>query len=333
MWKLADKNYATLHKNFVNGSPATTEICTLNCNDAATAVWKTILVGGLGGGGRGYYALDITNPNSPSLLWEFTTTAGIGVTKDDDLGYSYGNPIITRLLDTNNTWVVIVTSGYNNVNPGDGKGYLYVLNASTGAIISKISTAVGDTTTPSGLAKVAGYNLDPVGNSVGLIYGGDLLGNVWRFNVNDTTAAAIGTGSVMKFATLFSDAAATSPQPVTTTPVLGKISGKRVIFVGTGKYLETADLSNSQLQTQYAIQDDDATVTLVNPRTSLIQQTLANNSDGTATRLASSNVVNFYTDRGWYVNFPESGERVNIDSTLIQGALIVPSIVPSNTAC
>ncbi|HSI44460.1 MAG TPA: PilC/PilY family type IV pilus protein [Methylotenera sp.] len=334
MWKLADKNYSTLHKNFVNGTPATSEICTLNCTDAATAVWKTILVGGLGGGGRGYYALDITDPNNPSLLWEFTTTAGIGVTKDDDLGFSYGVPIITRLSDANNTWAVIVTSGYNNVSPGDGKGYLYVLNANTGAMISKISTNTGGTSTPSGLAKVAGYNLDPVGNSIGYVYGGDLGGNIWRFDVNDSvTDAAIGKGSVMKFATLFSDAAGSNSQPVTTTPVLGKISGKRVIFVGTGKYLETGDLSTTQLQTEYAIQDDDVSATLVNPRNTLIRQTLSASTDGSATRVATNIPVNFYTGRGWFVDFPESGERVNIDGTLIQGALILPTIVPSNTAC
>ena len=334
MWKLADKNYSTLHKNYVNGTPATSEICTLNCDDAATAVWKTILVGGLGGGGRGYYALDVTNPNSPSLLWEFTTTAGIGISKDDDLGFSYGVPIITRLSDANNTWVVIVASGYNNVSPGDGKGYLYVLNASTGAIINKISTNFGGTTSPSGLAKVAGYNLDPVGNTIGYVYGGDLGGNIWRFNVNDTTTdATIGKGSVMKFASLFSDAPGSNPQQVTTTPVLGKISGKRVIFVGTGKYLETSDLSTTQIQSEYAIQDDDVTATLVNPRTTLVRQTLTNNTDGSATRLATNYPVNSYTGRGWFVDFPESGERVNIDSTLIQGALIIPTIVPSNTAC
>lgn len=331
MWKLADKNYATLHQNFVNGSPITSDVCTANCTDDATAVWKTILVGGLGGGGRGFYALDITDPSVPPvLLWEFTPTTGIGKITDDDVGYSYGNPIITRKAD--GTWVVIVTSGYNNTSPGSGTGYLYVLNAKTGAIISKISTGEGTTTTPSGLAKVAGFNIEPAGNAVGYVYGGDLLGNVWRFNINGTSTAAIGTGDVMNFATLFSDAAGASPQPITTTPVLGVIAGSNVVFIGTGKYLETGDLTTSQQQTIYAIKDNNSS-TLVNPRNTLVQQTLANNSDGTATRLATNNVVNFYTGRGWYVDLPESGERINIDSTLVQGALLVPSIVPSNTAC
>ena len=339
MWKLADTNYAAAHRNFVNGSPVTSDICTANCSNSATAVWKTILVAGLNGGGRGYYALDITNPSSPVLLWEFTTTTGIGVVKNDDVGYGFGKPIITRKGD--GTWVVLVTSGYNNVSPGDGKGYLYVLNAGTGAIISKISTNVGDTTTPSGLAKIAAWNDESTGNKAGYVYGGDLLGNVWRFDINSTVAASIGTGDKLKFATLFSDTAGTLPQPVTTTPVLGKISGKRVVFVGTGKYLETGDLTTTQVQTQYAIKDDNATSTLVNPRNTLVRQFLINNPDGTATRLSSGastagtaiNAVNFYTGRGWYVDFPDNGERVNIDSKLVQGTLLVPTIIPTNTVC
>ena len=345
MWKLADKGYATSHRNFVNGSPITSDICTANCSNAnyvATPdtsddpVWKTILVAGLNGGGRGYYALDITVPGTPTLLWEFTPTTGIGAVQDDDVGYSFGQPIITRKAD--GTWVVLVTSGYNNTSPGNGKGYLYVLNASTGVIISKIATNVGSTTTPSGLAKIAGWNDEPAGNEAGYVYGGDLLGNVWRFDINSVVAATvadgeIGTGDVMKFAELYSDGAGTSPQPITTTPVLGKIAGKRVIFIGTGKYLETGDLTTTQVQSQYAIKDDNATSTLVNPRNTLVNQTLSNNPDGTATRLTSGNAVNFYTGRGWYIDFPDSGERVNIDSKLVEGTLLVPTIVPSNTVC
>jgi type IV pilus assembly protein PilY1 len=350
MWKLADTNYATAHRNFVNGSPITSDVCVANCTDAATAVWKTILVAGLNGGGRGYYALDITNPATPVLLWELTPTTGagteVGKVRDDDIGYGFGKPVITRKND--GTWVVLVTSGYNNTSPGNGKGYLYVLNAGTGAIISKIATNVGSTTTPSGLAKIAGWNDEPAGNKAGYVYGGDLLGNLWRFDINSPVAATvadgeIGTGDVMKLAALFSDTAGTNPQPITTTPVLGKIAGKRIVFIGTGKYLETGDLTTTQVQTQYAIKDDDATTTLVNPRNTLVRQYLINDPAGTATRLSSGtsattattpiNSVNFYTGRGWFVDFPDSGERVNIDSELVQGSLLVPSIVPSNTVC
>ena len=330
MWKLADSNYGAAHRNFVNGSPITSDICFSGCG-GGSAVWKTILVGGLNGGGRGYYALDITNPITPALLWEFTPGTGIGTVKDDDLGFSFGQAVIARKAD--GTWVVLVTSGYNNTSPGDGMSYLYVLDAATGAIISKISTGVGDTTTPSGLAKIAAWNDEPKGNKAGSVYGGDLQGNLWKFDINSSASATIGTGEVMKFASLFSDNAGTSPQAITTSPVLGEVARKRVIFVGTGKYLEPDDLITTQVQSMYGIKDDNSTVTLVNPRTTLINQTLSNNPDGTATRLSSNNAVSFLDDRGWFVDFPDAGERVNIDSQLIEGTLLVPTIVPSNSVC
>jgi type IV pilus assembly protein PilY1 len=363
LWRVADNLYKDRHRNYVNGSPITTDICTANCNNlhnattiaAGTApVWRTILIAGLNGGGRGYYALDITNPTTPTLLWEFTTTAGIGKTKSDDLGYTFGQPVVTRKAD--GTWVVLVTSGYDNGTDspyksagsfvpnapgGDGKGYLFVLNATTGAIISKISTGVGSAGAPSGLAKIAGFNVEPGGNKVSYVYGGDLLGNLWRFDINDTsTTAAIGTGSAFKLATLLGPTSVA--QPITTTPILGVVAGKRIVYIGTGKYLEIPDLTTSTVQTQYAIKDDDATTTLVNARSALVQQFLINNPDGTATRLGGasagatttgSNPVDLSIQRGWFVDFPVSGERVNIDAKLVLGTLVVATIVPSNTAC
>lgn len=313
MWKLADKNYSTMHTYYANGSPIISDICTASCTDAATAVWRTILVAGLDGGGRGYYALDITNPSTPSLLWEFSTTS------DNDLGYTFGDPVITKKAD--GTWVALITSGYNNTSPGNGQGYLYVLNVNTGSVISKIGTGVGATATPSGLAKIAAYADDAEKNNTATyIYGGDLLGNLWRFDIS--------SGTVMKFAELKDSSS--NPQPITTRPELGKIKGKRVVFVGTGKYLEIGDLTDTQQQTLYAIKDDNASATLVNPRTTLVAQTLTTSG---ANRTATNNTVDFTTGRGWFVDFPDSGERQNVAGQLVLGTLLIPTTVPLNTPC
>ncbi len=333
LWRLADSSYATQHQHFVNGNPTTSDICISDCDSSDSAlppVWKTILVAGLNGGGRGFYALDITDPDNPGFMWEFSQTDGGGSVQDADLGYSYAQPIITRKQD--GTWVVLVTSGYNNVSPGNGKGYLYVLNAATGAIISKISTNTGSTETPSGLAKIVGWNAVPAGNEASYVYGGDLQGNVWRFDINSSEVAAIGTGSVMKFTQLFSDTLGLNPQPVTTTPELGLIAGKRIVFIVTGQYLGTSDLTTTQTQSIYAIKDDvDATI--ANPRNFLVEQTLSPNPDATASRVGSGHSVNFYTQQGWFVDLPDSGERVNVDPELVQGVLLVASIVPTNSIC
>lgn len=331
LYKLADKNYATQHANFVNGDAIRGSICYSNCSvsGAGGAAWKTILVGSLNGGGRGYYALDVTNPVTPTLLWEFTPA------EDDDLGLSFGNPQITKKAD--GTWVVLLTSGYNNttgsIAANRGKGFLYVLNANTGAVISKYNTGVGDPTTPSGLAKISAYVNNPrVNNTVTYVYGGDLLGNVWRFDINSVASAT----NPFKFAVLKDNQSTPQPQPITVRPTLTEVSGKRLIVIGTGKYLEIPDLTNTQKQSVYAISDDSSvTTTLDNPRASgsiMVNQTLVN---GGATRSVSApTTVNYATQRGWYIDFPDSGERQNIPSQFVNNStLLLPTIVPSNTVC
>jgi type IV pilus assembly protein PilY1 len=330
MWKLADFNYSTSHVNYVNGSVTISDACFAGtCGFATATDWHTVLVGGLNGGGRGYYALDITDAANPTLLWEFTDTTGKGTVKDADLGYSYARPQIVRKAD--GSWVVIVTSGYNNVSPGDGKGYLYVLDIKTGAILSKLGTGVGSTVTPSGLGKVAVWNNSTGGNEAGYVYGGDLQGNVWRFDIYNS--------KVFLLAQLYSDLAGTKPQPITTAPTLGDVSNYRMIYVGTGKYLEAGDLTDTQLQTLYAIKDDNATATLVNPRAhtattpKMVQQTITPNG---GVRDGSSNPFDVMADLGWFVDFPDvssGSERVVLDTQLRRGTLLVATTVPSSTVC
>ena len=321
--KLADNNYGALHRYYVDGTPTAGDVF-----DTAASAWKTILVGGFNGGGKGYYALDITDPANPKGLWEFKhdpvcSATPTGQTSDCHLGLSYGNPQISKLAD--GRWVVFVTSGYNNVNSpaatGDGQGYLYVLNAITGQIIYKISTGVGDATTPSGLGKINTFVLDTaVNNTAEHLYGGDLLGNVWRFEVNASQVAN-------RLATLTDPA--NNPQPITTKPELAEFGSPPVkhVFVSTGRLLGSSDLASTQVQTVWGIKDQGITVT--NPRSSLSQLTITQNGD----IRSISCVTNCTTNGGWYADLPITGERVNIDMKLQLGALTVASNIPQNTAC
>jgi type IV pilus assembly protein PilY1 len=323
MWQLANDTYSTNHRNYVNGSPVIA--------DFYDGAWKTILVGGLNGGGRGYYAIDITNPIAPVLLWEFTAA------NDQDLGFSFGNPVVTKKSD--GTWVVMFTSGYNNgtgsgaytVSPvteianspaGNGKGYLYVLNAKTGALISKIGTGEGSAVTPSGFAKISAWADEPTkNNTASYVYGGDLLGNLWRINLSDN--------SVFKLANLN---AGGSGQAITTSPELGVVSGSRVVYVGTGKYLEQTDLSTTQQQTIYGIMDNNAVTTLTNPRGTLVAQPLEISGTSRAT-VTPVQPVDFTEKSGWYVDFPSVGERQAVNTILESGTLLSATLVPIPTVC
>jgi Tfp pilus tip-associated adhesin PilY1 len=335
LYRLADKAYADKHHYFVDGTPVMGDICASGCAAPATStVWKTILVGGLNNGGKGYYALDITDPENPKGLWEFTNTK---------LGMTYGNPVITKLA--NGTWVVIVTSGYNNT---DGEGHLFILDAQTGNLIRTISTGEGTPSNPSGLAKISAWATYPMLNNMALrVYGGDLLGNLWRFDINGNIPTTETSYDARLLATLRD--AEGNPQPITTRPELGKAKTNSIVFVATGQLLGATDLSNNARQSIYAIRDKltggDAD-SYGDPRESdqvFVQQTMvkgtcpADNSMCTegepVVKIESTSPVDFNYNAGWYVDFPDPGERVNVDMLLLRGVLYVVSNTPKNEAC
>jgi len=325
MYKLADKDYGNRHQYFVDASPVQGDVF-------IGGAWHTILVGGLAAGGRAYYALDITDPASPKALWELV---------DDNLGLTFGKPEITKLKD--GTWVVLAPSGYNNVSPGDGHGYLYVVNAGTGGVIRKIDTGAGSTGTPSGLAQIRAWvDTAPVDNTTVRVYGGDDLGNVWRFDVNGDVGA---TGyDAQLLATLRGDTG--NVQPVTARPELASVNGNAIIYLGTGRYLGTTDLTDGSHQTIYVIKDKLGTTSYGNPRSGtnkFVQQVLTDSTcpsgstfctPGRITRsMTTVNPVDLSVDDGCYVDLPAFRERANTDPQLTLGTVVFTTNVLDPNAC
>ena len=350
LYKLASENYATQHAFSVDGTPSVGDVYDPNPIDPITLlptapVWKTILVAGLNKGGKGYYALDITDPATPRALWEFKHDAANCVTvdattkapatdeySDCHLGYSFNNPIISKLHD--GRWVAIVTSGYNNVNSpaaaGDGLGYLYVLEAMTGKILYKISTGAGSSIDPSGLNHISGWTSNALRNNLTeRVYGVDLKGNVWRFDINDTFNAA--GREATRIATVVD--ASGVPQPITTRPELAEVQGESFVYVATGRYLGTTDVSDTQTQTVWALRDNLSATALTNLRTTLRKMVITNHgTDISAFRTTGCTAQCGSTD-GWFADLPDSGERVNVDMKLQLGTLVVASNVPASNAC
>lgn len=345
--------------------------------------WKTLLIGGLGKGGRGYFALNVTTPTAASeadaankVLWEFpvlTTGGSVNVTRPvgsgtagaftmnpNKVGYTFGRPVIVKTKA--HGWVALVTSGYNNGTDtagdgtsgtgGDGRGYLFVLDARTGALLHVFDTEAGTHADPSGLAHISAFVQSPMTNNiVEYVYGGDLLGNVWRF---DLSSIATSQWSLQKL-TVLQDAS-NNRQPVTTEPELGSLqlsSGiTRVIYVGTGQYLGVKDVpgisgantSATSTQSMYALVDDrNTSAAHTAPIRSNMQQrvlalsggaTCATATTSTTRNAGSANTpVNFATQMGWYVDLPCSGERINTAPVLAQGVLYFTSNIPNNDPC
>jgi type IV pilus assembly protein PilY1 len=331
IYHLADMNYSDNHRYFVDGTPEAGDICpkapTQTCSSTE---WKTILVGGLNQGGKSFYAMDITDPASPKLMWEFTNT---------NLGYAYGNPRITKL--SNGTWVVIVASGYNNA---DGFGHVFTINASTGALISDISNGAGSSASPSGLARIAARSTTAsTNNTVEQVYGGDLLGNVWRFDVNGT----IGNPGLDAQLLVNLQDASGNAQPITAKPTVASINNFPLVIVGTGRYLGVSDLSDTKTYSMYGIKDPLTGTTgnlLPTPRSTgsnFVKQTMTETTcpsgapsttctPGQVVRTSTANPVDWSTRNGWYLDFVLGGERSVTDATLALGTLVFTTVKPQS---
>ncbi|HTT38550.1 MAG TPA: PilC/PilY family type IV pilus protein [Burkholderiales bacterium] len=321
LWKklyvLGDLNYGTMHQFYVDGSPVTMDAY-------FGGAWHTVLVGGLNSGGSGYYALDVTNPANPTVLWEFCSDSTLCNNYDTDMGLSYGNPIITKRA-SDGKWVALVTSGYNNLSGANpGKEFLYILDLATGLVLQKVPTNVGSSTSPGGLAKINAWaDTFWQDNTSKYVYGGDLLGNVWRFDLTTNPATVMSLG-------VLTDTAG-NLQPVTTRPELGLVQNFRVLYVGTGEYLGQSDLSNSKTQSLYAFKDL-GTAYVPNVRSgNLVQQTISNVT--TTTRTTTTYPVDWTSKNGWFVDFPTGGERMNVDPQLVLGTLVVFTNIPGTNAC
>ncbi|MDC8759982.1 pilus assembly protein [Janthinobacterium fluminis] len=325
----ASTGYGTNHQFSVDGSPELADV-------QIGGVWKTVLVAGLNGGGRGYYAIDVTNPTSPQALWELCADSVVCAKNDPDLGLSFGNPQFGKW---NNKWVVYLTSGYNNVPgvdgvaSGSGLGYLYIVDVATGTVLKKISTGSGSLATPSGLAKITAITANPASDPVTTyIYGGDNQGQMWRFDLSDASGASV---PVLKMGD------AGTAKPITTRPDVttckvdtrsaeGTVTStaQRVVVFGTGRLLDIPDVTDISTQSLYLLKDSGATIADLRG-SSMVEQTLSRIGTG-GSYTVTDNDVDLSLKNGWYLDWKvNAGERMNLDPKIVSGAINVVTNIPS----
>lgn len=315
---LANPNYN--HRFFVDG--------TVSIGDAAiggdpNAPWRTVLVGGTGAGAKSVYAIDVTNPSSftsDKVLWERTAD------DDADLGYTIGVPQIGRLRD--GKWVAIFGNGYASVS---GIAKLYVVDLSTGALVKKISTSVGSSGTPNGLATPK-LLIGPDA-TIQAAYAGDLYGNLWKFNFTttaDETVPSIALSGAPLFIATDAVNGSGRRQPITVQPQLypHPQDGYMVVF-GTGKIFEDTDAATTAVETLYGIWDKNPASSVA--KTSLVEQELT--IKDTNFYEVTRKVVDWTTKRGWFLSMNKtSGERLITDPNLFEDQAIFTTLIPGSGA-
>jgi len=282
---------------------------------------KNLLVGALGKGGKGLFALDVTVPTSfgegNNVLWEVRDTP------NGNMGLVQGKPILARVRDGATATKNAVVLG-NGVNSTSGRAALIVLDLDTGDVIREI--AVGPTGVSNGLSAPAGV-LGPDGRTLAYVYAGDMLGNVWKFDLTNTSPAS-WTGT-----RLFTAAVGGVAQPISGGLALAvhPLTNQRWVFFGTGRYMTTDDVSSTAVQSLYGFVDEDEEVAREDLTRRTVQVT--GTVGGFPVRGFESRAPLPAGSKGWYIDLPESGERIVQDAQVVSTFLITASIIPSGDAC
>jgi type IV pilus assembly protein PilY1 len=329
--QIGNPNY--VHHNYVDATPLAFDIdmsrtmgataaTAADYAAAGTTPWRTVLIGGLGKGGKSYYAIDITDPANMTseaavaskVLWEFT---------DPTMGYSYGAPSVVKTVKYG--WVVILTSGYDN---SDGFGYLYFVNPRTGALLERVRTPSASI----GLTQASAFVKDFSDFTTDSVYVGDLNGQVWRFNL---TAAVGAYPQPILFATA-TDAGGAA-QPITTAPLIEihPVTRLRTVLFGTGILLAVTDVANTQMQSFYAIMD--GTATAFNPVATPITRAVLTPIDVVQLTDGVNNVV--LPSQGWVTDLGIDagsgiGWRMILNAQAFNGIVtFATSLTTSNDPC
>lgn len=313
---------ANQHQYLVDGS--------LYVGDAyLSGSWKTILFGSLGAGGKSVFALDVTDPTDPQLLFELDQT------DYSQLGYVLGQPAIVPLA--NGKWAAIFGNGYDS---GNSQLFVIDLENPRGSTSRVINTGAGTgLSTPALLPNAYGQ--------IEYAYAGDLDGNLWKFDLssNDPSGWSVSHGKKPLFQAKDSNGRS---QPITGGITLG-VNELRdsaiMVYFGTGKYFEPGDnaVYNAAVDPQhsfYALVDIEGGIA---NRSKLHQKTI---SAGTTRKVTGEvnkittgevetleNAVDWPNVDGWYMDFSMAGERVITKPVLLMDRLIFNTVIPSQLAC
>ncbi|WP_418130018.1 pilus assembly protein [Variovorax sp. 278MFTsu5.1] len=285
---LTDVNYVSHHQSYVDGPPVVAEAQVGSAGTSAD--WKTVLVSGTGAGGRGVFALDVTDPtafDASKVMWEFTAD------DDVDMGFVVGQPQILKMRTSAPTattatykWFAVVASGVNNYTKANsdnkfstGHPAIFLLDLSKapetawklGTNYYKVELPYDATlavTKPTGVLNFKAAIATGGNREVAQIFVGDLHGNMWKLDFRSHGTSRWNMANLSAFKKASDNApyplfvakdSEGKVQPISMAPTLVTAANDpRAILVafGTGKYLEMDDRSSTAQNSFYVIYDD-----------------------------------------------------------------------------
>lgn len=300
--------------------------------------WTTVLVGASGAGGRSVFGLDVGSPTSFSaddVLWEITPAAAGAA--GEHIGNVLGQPVIVPVREgTQTRWKALFGNGYGSES---GKPALFVVDMQTGAstVIVAEDSAADAPDRPNGLGNIVAIDRwnqvsgpEPVAGNDGradTVYGGDLHGNIWKFDLRSNSVAF---GGEPLFTARDKDG---NRQPVTGgLEIAAGPGGGVMVYFGTGAFAFVNDAVDESVQSLYGILDSG---TPVENRSALREQSITASGDAAMRNIESSS-VSFLDRRGWVIDLVVNiggeavagGERFVGNPRLSEGTIFFPTFDP-----
>lgn len=339
--QLTGKSYgAGKHQFYVDGSPVVADVF-------INKKWRTVLVGTLGAGGKGMFALDVTDPTAITLLWEFNEDKL--ATAAAKLGYTYSQPTIARL--DNGKWAAVVGNGYAATDSTNGKASLLIIDMETGNLTANL-VVDGVSDVPNGMStpKLADINGDGIAD---FAYAGDLQGSLWRFDLASPTWKV----SFNKKPLFVAKDANGNRQSISAAPsIVRHPSGNGYIIVaGTGRYYAEGDKNGlaGSTQTIYGVWDPTtkggtpfADITRAKLQEQEMEKVLTAVDSGKEARSLSNRAVSWAVKdatgnlslaggkkAGWYFDLALDKEMIVADMLQFGQTLYFQSLVPDADPC
>ncbi|WGL18193.1 PilC/PilY family type IV pilus protein [Microbulbifer bruguierae] len=340
------------HRYYVDQTPTISDVY-ITPRSSNSDEWRTVLVGGLRGGGKGYFALDITNPDATGtdklstaetnaaniVMWEFD---GGDATDRANMGLSFSEAQIAKL--NNGKWAAIFGNGYESDNGVAGLFVVYIEEGMDGWSSGDwkfISTGVGATGSGrnNGLSSPRLIDLDG-DNVVDRVYAGDMRGNMWAFDLESSSDAnwqvdysgkplfSVGSGEAR-------NAITAAPMVARNTAVPNGDAPNVLVMFGTGQYLAQSDLSESTGGNFYAVWDKGTSEL---DAASLALRTPEESASGRSISSTTLTAVDWSTQYGWYMSLKDSSgsyaaERVVSAPALRRNTLFFNTIIPNPQPC
>jgi type IV pilus assembly protein PilY1 len=282
---LADTTYC--HEYFVNLTPKAEDVY-------IDGSWHTVLFGGMRQGGNAFFAIDVTSPDNPQLMWETRVPLAIE---------SWTQPEIVRVEGYHQA-VAIVGSGPDYVN---GQAHMTAIGVEDGSILWSDLLSQEIDVNMATAAEALDINFDGYED---LLYISDLAGHVWRYDLSTFSPNNPPDRSL-----LFE-----IEQPIQAEPILTVDYNNDVyLYFGTGRYIDPIDFIDTSPNTFYCLIDNHS-------RTEINKFDLADQTSSINQLRADQ--------RGWYVDLVMGeGERVVEPDALVAGVVYFTSFMPMSERC